>query len=142
MENEQHRPLENEDSCTKFIKKDIKVGAEVEVTPHVNVLEPEVDCSDKAVVRPKSNCHHHHHHNESCKFIVEQELTLKIPLKFSVEVDAKTLGVNCDPPKHDCKPDYKHGPHAHRKKNQPCDWFDYEPIKPFNKKHMPRSKKY
>lgn len=95
----------HKDDCISTIKKRIRVAAEVSVTPHICIIDDKVhiDCSDVKAVHKTNGTKNKYSINrknrDTCTFVFHQDLEVKIPLRIEVDVDAKALGVDCNPHK-------------------------------------------
>ncbi|WP_100332179.1 hypothetical protein [Bacillus xiapuensis] len=96
---EQRKRTPNEE-CTQFVDKKIVVEAFVTVQPRVYMSDPEIECCKPQERQELPHTKKHHHKKKAaeksqCKFVVEQELCLRIPLHFDAEVEIDQQGILC-----------------------------------------------
>ena len=93
--------------CTTTIEKKVSVVAQVQINPSVHVAESdvEIECCGPAVVKRLSKKKKHgkkKSHREKqpradkCKFIVQQDISVHVPIQFDAEAEARPLGIVCD----------------------------------------------
>lgn len=93
------------DECMKTIMKQVSIFAEVGLKPRVTVDEDRIDIHCKGTkIHEDPHCRggkskssrDKHWFKAECNFIIEQEILVKIPMNFGVDVEAKQLGIDCD----------------------------------------------
>lgn len=97
-----------DDDCTKILEKKVIVTAQVTVKPRVILLEPDTDCCEPTKVtklNKRHSCKKRCVDKNKYKFVVEQELCLRIPLQFNAEIDVEKQGIVCDINPEHCKRD-------------------------------------
>ncbi|AOV06552.1 hypothetical protein [Sporosarcina ureilytica] len=93
--------------CTRTIEKKVSVAAQVTIKPIVHVRESDIEmecCGPPTVkrLRKKKNCGKNKSHRkkqskaDKCKFLVQQDLRVRIPIHFDTKNEVKPLGVICD----------------------------------------------
>lgn len=89
---------EEEPGCSKVIKKDVSLVANVKVKPIVHIPEHEIEVKCVGPVH-LTECKKHSVKHE-CEFCIKQDLFLRIPVHFDAETEVKEKGIVCHPEEH------------------------------------------
>lgn len=87
-------------SCTKSMDWDFTVAAEIEIVPHVHVNKDNLELErmgPMTVKKHEKSCSL----ENTCKFIVQQNVTVHLPIHFHAKAQANRYGIVCDRPS-DC----------------------------------------
>jgi hypothetical protein len=98
---------EENGGCTRTIEKKVSVAAQVQIKPSVHVTESdvEIECCGPAVVKrlrkrkkhgKKKSPREKQPKADKCKFIVQQDLCVHVPIQFDAEAEARPLGIVCE----------------------------------------------
>lgn len=84
---------EEEEGCSKLIKKEVSLVAKVKVKPIVCIPEHDIEVKCVGPVH-LGECKKHSIKNE-CEFCIKQDLYLRIPVHFDAETEVKEKGIVC-----------------------------------------------